>query len=48
MQQNSADYSIVCGDFNVVLDSELDSFNYVQISNPKAREVVKHMIDSEE
>ena len=48
LQQNIADYKIVCGDFNVVLDPKLDSFNYLQINNPKAREVVRDMIDSED
>lgn len=48
LEQNSADYSIVCGDFNIILDPELDSFNYTQINNPKAREAVKNMLDSED
>ena len=48
LQQNSADYSIVLGDFNIVLDPVLDTFNYLQINNPKARMAVKCMIDSED
>ena len=31
------DYAIICGDFNLVLDPNKDSFNYANINNPKAR-----------
>ena len=30
------DYKIICGDFNLVLDQKLDSYNYKNINNPKA------------
>jgi exonuclease III len=32
------DYYILCGDFNIALDQELDTFNYSASNNPKARE----------
>jgi exonuclease III len=32
------DYYILCGDFNIALDQELDTFNYSAPNNPKARE----------
>ena len=48
LEQNSADYSIVCGDFNMVLNPELDTYNYLYINNPKARTAVQNMIDSED
>lgn len=31
------DYYILCGDFNIALDQELDTFNYSASNNPKAR-----------
>ena len=31
-------YTIICGDFNVSLNYEMDTFNYVQINNPRARD----------
>ena len=27
---------ILCGDFNLIIDSEIDCFNYKNINNPKA------------
>ena len=30
-------YFIVCGDFNLVLDPVMDTFNYLNINNPQAR-----------
>ena len=48
LEQNSADYSIVCGDFNMVLNPELDTYNYLYINNPKACTAVQNMIDSED
>ena len=35
---------IVCGDFNLVLNPELDSFNYVNINNPRSRQCVLEML----
>ena len=32
-----SDYSIICGDFNLVLDPVLDCYNYNNLNNPKAR-----------
>ena len=32
------------GDWNLVLDSPLDCYNYKHINNPKAKEVVGNMI----
>ena len=31
---------IICGDFNLVQDQEMDTYNYVHVNNPKARETV--------
>ena len=35
------DNVIICGDFNLVMDPDLDTENYKQVNNPKARIVVK-------
>ena len=37
VQSNQQDYVIICGDFNLVLNPSIDSFNYVNINNPKSR-----------
>ena len=41
---DKTDYVVICGDFNLVLDPERDSQNYVNINNPKAREKVINML----
>lgn len=37
----------MCGDWNLVLDAEMDSFNYVHINNPKARNVVLNLLEED-
>ena len=32
-----SDYGIICGDFNLVVDPMLDSYNYNNLNNPKVR-----------
>ena len=39
------DYNVICGDFNLVLDPKMDSDNYKNINNPKARQVVLNIIN---
>ena len=39
-----ADYAIICGDFNLVLNPEKDTKNYKHTNNPKARECVLSII----
>ena len=41
----SGDYDIICGDFNLVLNPHMDTFNYKHINNPNARQKVLNMID---
>ena len=36
----NADYNILCGDFNVALDNEIDTFNYRHVNNPRARRAI--------
>ena len=40
------DEMIIVGDFNLVLDTSKDYFNYLHVNNPKAREVVHQQIQS--
>ena len=41
-QESNADFSILCGDFNLVQDFNLDCFNYSAINNPRSRhEIIK-------
>ena len=35
---------VIVGDWNLVLDSQLDCYNYKHINNPRAKEVVENMI----
>ncbi len=33
-------HTIICGDWNLIMDKDLDCYNYVNLNNPKAREKV--------
>ena len=44
VNEEESDYVILCGDFNLVLDSGKDCRNYVNINNPKARDRVSQLI----
>ena len=37
--ENDQDYTILCGDFNLVLNPLMDSCNYTNVNNPKARQI---------
>lgn len=39
------DTCIICGDFNLVQNQELDTYNYIHVNNPRAREYVLTMKD---
>ena len=41
------DQVIMCGDWNFVLDPDLDYNNYLHINNPKARKVILDYIEEE-
>ena len=49
--RNIADFEnenvIVCGDWNLVLDTEKDCFNYLHVNNPRARNVVLNLMEQE-
>ena len=40
IEGNNLDHSIICGDFNMVLNPEKDCFNYVNINNPRSQSVL--------
>ena len=49
--RNIADFEnenvIVCGDWNLVLDTEKDCFNYLHVNNPRAMNVVLNLMEQE-
>ena len=44
LENYKADYSVICGDFNLVLNPDKDTHNYKHINNPNARKTVLDMI----
>ena len=40
LQKSDATYNITCGDFNLVLNPDMDMYKYKNINNPKARNIV--------
>ena len=40
ISENTSDYLILCGDFNLIFDPNLDCYNYVSINNPRSRSVI--------
>ena len=46
IDKTDADYSIVCGDFNLVLNPLIDAQNYKHINNPKARTAVLNLMEN--
>ena len=43
IEELETDTCIWCGDFNLVQDQELDTYNYLHINNPKAKECVLNL-----
>ena len=46
LQKYDATYNIICGDFNLVLNPDMDMHNYKYVNNPKARKTVLSFIES--
>ena len=44
LENANADYNILCGDFNVALDNEIDTFNYRHVNNPRARRAITDLM----
>ena len=40
IDQSTETYTVLCGDLNLVLDSNMDSKNYVNLNNQKSREIL--------
>ena len=45
IQDNDADYCVICGDFNLVLNPLMDKYEYKHINNPKARLATLKIMD---
>ena len=41
----SAEYNLICGDFNLVMEPKIDCMNYSRINNPKARDKALQIIE---
>ena len=41
---NEQEYIIICGDFNIALNTTLDTYNYIIVNNPSARRTVLQMM----
>ena len=46
IEQNKQDYLVICGDFNLVMNPNLDSYNYVSINNPKSRNLALQILET--
>lgn len=46
VELNTCDYVVICGDFNLALNLELDTYNYTNLNHPKSRtRLLKTMSD---
>ena len=45
IEENTMDRLVLCGDFNLVLNPDVDCSNYVSINNPKSRSVLIETIN---
>ena len=41
------DHVIISGDWNLIINAEMDSYNYVHSNNPRARQSVLHLLEQE-
>ena len=46
LQKSDATCNIICGDFNLVLNPDMDTYKYKNINNPKTRNTVVSLIES--
>ena len=37
IEENNQNYILICGDFNLVLNPKIDTYNYININNPRSR-----------
>ena len=45
VHENNPNYYVICGDFNLVINPDIDYSNYLHINNPKARLEVLSMLE---
>ena len=38
-------YFVICGDYNIALKPDIDTFNYTNMNNPKAREKILEIME---
>lgn len=43
IEEYDNEYVIICGDFNLVQNQELDTFNYLNVNNPNAKDIVLNL-----
>ena len=46
VQENEQNYVAICGDFNLVLDFEMDCDKYININNPRSRQTLLNTMGS--
>lgn len=39
------DYFVLCGDLNIALNASMDTYNYLHVNNPKARDKVLEIME---
>ena len=44
LENANGDYNILCGDFNVALDNDIDTFNYRHVNNPRSRQAIFDLV----
>ena len=47
MLNKNTEYALITGDYNITLDPKLDSQNYTTLNNPRARNVLLQMIQTQ-
>ena len=45
LEELDNEMDIICGDWNLIVDLEVDCENYKHVNNPKARADVKNLLD---
>ena len=48
LNKENIDYNILCGDFNIAMDQEMDTYNYKNTNNPQARKTLLEIISEYE
>ena len=46
VSSSECDYTVICGDFNLALDQEMDTLNYKTINNPRAKKKILETMEN--